>query len=152
MMKISFTQIYVELNTSFDLSGGLLQLLAGQLNLLKKEISALQKKFEGKDFTLAFIITATRQSDDVQVKGPTWVRRMSRVEFAVYVPAREFSIFEEKIEYVLAKLAQGVIATFERYGSDSVGMQDVFAKVAVEARGNPALYRSKQDSLPMLKA
>lgn len=148
-MKISFTQIYAEVGTSFGLSGALLTVLAKRLNGLKKDIPSLREKRGWKDFTIVLIITATRKSDELQVKGPLWLRKTPVVEFAVHIPYREFACLEEQVAYVLHQLGQGLVSLFDKYGGDSTGLADVFAQVTQVVENDPPAYRGRDDTLPL---
>jgi len=143
MMNIEFGQIYVELNADFDLPSLLLKRLREELDALGKEISHFNTIFKNSDFKLVFIISATRKTDELNIKGPTLVRKKPAAEFVIYIPYKEIVDFVDKVSYVLPYVAKGVVFVLNKYKKDSSGVEDVVRNVIVAVRDEPETFLRK---------
>ena len=140
MMKFSFGQIYPEVGARFSLPGTLLTLLRSRLDELQKEIKHFKNKFPEDDFSIVFIISATRKKDRVEAKGPTYLHKRREIEFAVHIPYKEMPEFDEKISYVLNQIAEGIISVLNKYKTDSSGIKEVIQDVVRIVQQNPDKY------------
>lgn len=71
-MKVYFSQIYLEgENTTFPITNTIIHLLSIQLDKLNKNLNHYEKLFKTDDFSIIFVISATRKSETLNVKGPT---------------------------------------------------------------------------------
>lgn len=143
MMNIEFGQIYVELNTDFDLPSFLLKKLREELDSLGKDISHFNAIFKHSDFKLVFIISATRKNDELNVKGPTLVRKNPAAEFVIFIPYKEIVEFVDKVSYVLPYVAEGVAFVFNKYKEDSSGVEDAVHKVIAAVNNDPEAFQRK---------
>ncbi len=143
MMNIEFGQIYVELDTDFDLPSLLLKRLREELDVLGKEISHFNRIFKNADFKLVFIISATRKTDELNIKGPNLVRKKPAAEFVIFIPYKEIVDFVDKVSYALPYVAKGVIFVFNKYKTDSSGVEDIVRNVIVEVRDEPEKFLRK---------
>ncbi|XLZ70880.1 hypothetical protein ABT364_02650 [Massilia sp. SR12] len=135
-------QIYAEVGASYDLSHKLLKPLLQRLNALGKNIPFLAEKLKVIDFEITYIISATRKTDNMYTKGPTFSRKRSCVEFVIFVPYREIADFSERIEFVIDHVGAGIKCIFEKYGIDSVGVDRCVEEVISLAKQRPLEYQS----------
>ena len=140
-MKFDFSQIYPEIDTDFDLSGMLLELLCERLDSLQKEINHYNKKFQGDDYSIVFIISATRNKVSLETKGPRFLRKSREVEFALHIPYKEIKDFDAKVSYVLNHIAQGIIFVLKKYESDPTGIEETIQDVIKTVRNSGEKYR-----------
>ena len=124
MMKSQFTQIYAEVGVAFDLPHLLLKALRAKLDALGKTVPVFAKRFKTDDFVIDYIISATRRSGDLHVKGPGFLRKRPRVEFSIFIPYVEIADHGERMAYVLDQVGAGIREVLERYGVDSSGVED----------------------------
>ena len=140
-MRIEFTQIYSEPGVSFNLPGPLLGAISDNLDGLEKNIEDLAAKFEGEDFELVFIISASRKLKALEIKGPNIRRKAHEVEFSLFIPWRAMANFAEKVEYILPKIAEGVCEVFGRYGVGTSGVHAAIQKVLQRAKQSPDQFQ-----------
>lgn len=139
-MRFKFTQISSVPGKDFGLSGMLLRLLAKRLDELHKEIGFFKDKFEGEEFSIVFIISASL-NDAVEARGPTYLRKKKTTEFAIYIPYKDVADFNEKVAYVLTLLGQGIVNVFDRYAADHAGIEEVIREVVFDVQADPGRYQ-----------
>jgi hypothetical protein len=146
LMKITFSQIYSEPGASFDLPGPLLKAVREGLDDLGRNIDQLSAKVDREDFELVLIISASSKLDALEIKGPNIRRKTREIEFSLFVPWQETKSFEEKIDYILPKIGEGVIGVFKRYGVDITGVDNAIQMVLKQAKASPEKfqYRKKE--------
>ena len=142
-MNIEFGQIYAEIETDFYFAATLLAYLEGRLDALHKKLLYYEKKYGNSDYTLAFIISATRKNTEMQARGPTVLRKSPTIEFVLYIPYQEFGDFEEAIEYALKQVAIGIVQVFERYKTPTDGVIEAIDEVIAMVKRNPQHYAPK---------
>jgi len=142
-MNIYFGQISSVPGADFGLSGMLLKLLRERLDGLHKEIKFFKDKFKGEEFSIVFIISATRDKTSVEAKGPAYLRKKKEIEFAVYIPYKEITDFNEKVAYVLNHLTQGIISVLNRYETDSTGIEETIREVVRIVQADPDAFQYK---------
>lgn len=139
-MNIQFSQIYAEVNTSYDITNTVLIPLTNRLDSLNKGIIHYENLFHSIDYSIVFIISATRQDKEL-VKGPTTCSKKKKTEFVIYVPYKEFKEFTEQIYYILDYIAEGIIFVFNKYKTDSSGIKDAVEEVKVLIANSPEKYQ-----------
>lgn len=130
-MDIDFTQIYLESDAVYALPVAYLRKLKSFLNRQSLKIGFFKKKFDWDNYecTLVFMISATRKSDVLEIKGPSYHKKGRAVEFAIYIPYRDFSDEHQKFIYVARYLRQAAIEILHKYKTDSTqlaGLYDEF--------------------------
>jgi hypothetical protein len=143
-MKIAFSQIYAEPGASFDLPGPLLKAVRERLDGLGKSIKQLSTKLSKEEFELVFIISTSSKIDSLNIKGPNVRRRTGEVEFSLFIPWLKTTTFEEKVEYVLPKIEEGITRVFERYNTDTFGVKDAVHTVLNQVRDNPENFQYRK--------
>ncbi|WP_083214539.1 MULTISPECIES: hypothetical protein [Burkholderia cepacia complex] len=139
-MKISFGQIYPEVGASFDFTNTVLAELNDGINSLKGSFSHYAKLFSGDDFSVVFIISATKKSDALSVKGPTTLAKKKRVEFVLHIPYKQFESFSDQMDYALNFIGCGIKSTFDKYNSDSSGVVEIINRTKDVIRADPDKY------------
>ncbi|WP_249744642.1 hypothetical protein [Burkholderia pyrrocinia] len=139
-MKISFGQIYPEVGVSFDFTNTVLAELNEGINSLEGSFAHYVKLFSGDDFSVVFIISATKKSDILSVKGPTTLAKKKRVEFVLHIPYKQFESFLDQMDYALNFIECGVKSTFDRYNSDSSGVAEMVSRTKDAIRADPDKY------------
>lgn len=139
-MKINFSAIYPEVDTSFSLHHALMKQLVRKLNDLNMTIDFFNKKFDGNDFTLAIIISATRKKNDLEIKGPALLKKDKSAEFAFYIPYIEIVNYSDQVIYVLSNVESGLLYILEKYNTDSSAIREVFNQVSTEFKSNINKY------------
>lgn len=139
-MKVSFSQIYPEIDTSFDMTNTILKELSGEINDLNIVFEHYKKLFNTDDFFIVFIISATRKNPELVVKGPTTLPKKKKAEFVFHIPYRETTSFHEKIEYVLPFIENGIRFVFEKYKADSYKIKDAVNAVGALINADPEKY------------
>lgn len=122
-MNIQFSQIYAEVNTSYDITNTILAPLRNYLNGLDKNINHYEKLFLTDDYSVIFIILATRKNNEIIVKDPTPLSKKKQVEFVIFVPYKEISSFTDQMSYILDCIAEGIIFVFDKYKTDPSGVK-----------------------------
>ncbi len=143
-MKFSFGQIYPEVNTDYDVTSKLLHLLCNKLNNLNKEIKHFNKVFEGEDYSLVLIISATRNKDILEVKGPIVLKKRKEVEFALHIPYRELPNRFEETLYVLNNIYQSIVFVFNKYKADLSGLEENIDQVINAVKTSPSQFCNEQ--------
>lgn len=112
-MKFYFTQIYAEPGAAFHFSAEFLSLMVEELDALCLSFP----KFEQRYSTFVVIITATRRSEKLEVKGPIYLRKRPEIEFALWVPFRQIDSPIERCIYVAKYVGAGVMELCNRYAA-----------------------------------
>ncbi|WP_321790358.1 hypothetical protein [Burkholderia pyrrocinia] len=139
-MKISFGQIYPEVGASFDFTNTVLAELNEGINSLGANFAHYIKLFSSDEFSVVFIISATKKSDGLSVKGPTTLAKKRRVEFVLHIPYRQFESFSDQMDYALNFIGDGVRSIFEKYNSDSGGVAEIIDRTKNVIRADPDKY------------
>lgn len=139
-MKFHFALIYPEVKTSYDITNTVLDPLRDYLEGLNKSIAHYDKLFKINDYCLDLYISATRKQMDF-VKGPITLSKRKRVEFVIFIPYKKFDSYTKTMCYVLDNIAQGIIFIFNKYKTDSTGVQEVTDKLKALIVSDPEKYR-----------
>ena len=141
MMKCDFTQIYAEIGAAYSSSHMLLNPLQQKLDALGKNIPFLAEKLKADDFEINYIISATRKFDSMYTKGPLFLHKRKRVEFAIFVPYREIADFGDRIGFVLRQVAAGIKAILEKYSIDNSGVDGCVEEIIALVKQRPLDYQ-----------
>ncbi|MDN7225418.1 hypothetical protein QZL56_19505 [Providencia stuartii] len=139
-MKILFSQIYAEIDTSYDITNSVLIPLKNNLDALDKNIIHYEKLFKTNDYSVVFIITSTRGNSPL-VKGPTTLSKKKKVEFVIFIPYKESTSFTERICHAIDYIEKGIIFVFDKYKSDSSGVKEVFEELKALIINDPEKYQ-----------
>lgn len=141
-MKIALMSVYNEVGTSFKLSHLVLKALEQKLRELfaAVEIPELSEKFRGQDFSLGFVISATRENDCLRVDGPKFMKKPKAADFVFLIPHKEISDVQARIDYVFNNLTDGIAQILDRYKVADPGVGKVIRNVATMVHENPKEY------------
>ncbi|CNC63846.1 Uncharacterised protein [Yersinia pseudotuberculosis] len=139
-MNIQFSQIYAEVDTSYDITNTVLTPLRHYLVMLNKNIMHYNKLFNADDYSIVFIISATRNDKEL-VKGPTTLSKKKKVEFVIFIPYKELKTFAEQMSYVLDYIAEGIIFVFNKYKTDPSGVKEAVEEVKKMIMDDPDKYQ-----------
>jgi hypothetical protein len=133
---------YDEVGTSFRLSHLVVKALRDKLREVfsSTEIQEFNERFHGQDFSVGFVISATRKSDNLEVDGPIFMKKPKGVDFIFRIPYREVPEMQARIDYVFDNLADGITAVMKKYGAADPGVARAFKDVADAVRGNPKAF------------
>ncbi|WP_010504042.1 hypothetical protein [Paenibacillus elgii] len=145
MMNIDFTQLYYEPGTRFDsITPMILDLLYERLDALKVSIPHFEEKLKDENYSLVFIISATKEKTTLEVRGPNILRKSKDVEFALHIPYKEVVNFTDQVAYVLDFIAEGIVWVFEKYAISSSGVAEAVESVARTVQENPEAFQYKK--------
>ncbi|MGS0897314.1 hypothetical protein ACVBGC_33055 [Burkholderia stagnalis] len=139
-MKISFGQIYPEVGASFDFTNTILIELSEGLNGLGGSFFHYEKLFSGDDFSVVFIISATKESEKFFVKGPTTLAKRRRVEFVFHIPYKEFDKFSDQMDYAFDFIGGGIKSVFDKYNKESNDVAGAISKIKGAIHEDPDRY------------
>lgn len=145
-MKIEFGQIYPEVNISFNLSSDFLRLLMNSLDKLDLKLPYYERKYNGSEYKLVIIISASRKISEIQVKGPITLRKRPEIEFAFHIPYVETESFEQKIEYISNQICLGMINILEKYKAPCLELEKAIYEVVEIVSTSSEKYKSKRDN------
>ncbi|HGA4729071.1 TPA: hypothetical protein ACISU1_004442, partial [Salmonella enterica subsp. enterica serovar Wangata] len=106
-----------------------------------KNLNHYEKLFKTDDFSIIFVISATRKSETLNVKGPTTKSKDKETYFSLFIPYREFSVFTIQISYVLDNIAEGIIFVLDKYKTDSSGVKESISEVKALIESDPEKYQ-----------
>lgn len=142
LMNIYFSQIYLEgEDTTFAVTNTLIHRLSQRLDVLNKKINHYDKLFKGEDFSVVFVISATRKKNTLEVKGPTTYSKDKETSFSLFIPYQEISSFIEQMNYVLDYIAEGIIFVFNKYKTDPSGVKEAIEEVKKLIAADPEKYQ-----------
>jgi len=101
------------------------------------EIEAFKEKFRGADFSLGFVISATRKRDTFVIDGPIFLKKPKGVDFIFPIPYRQIENTQERIDYVLDHIAEGIVNVLRKYDVPDSGIAQAVKEVANTVRDNP---------------
>ncbi|MBD9359191.1 hypothetical protein [Methylomonas fluvii] len=135
-MNISTCQVYPEVDLSYKIPSFLMKELRKRLNSLNKEIIPFKDIFNGQDFELGIVISATCEKDKPLVMGPTFFNRYNRVDFVFHIPYKKLDSSYDEFSYVVENLRCGLVSIFDKYSGDSSGVNEVLRSI-LEMAENP---------------
>jgi hypothetical protein len=141
-MKIALMSLYEEVGTSFRLSHLVIKALRDRLRevLSSTEIQEFNDRFSGQDFSVGFVISATRKSDTLIVDGPILMKKPKGVDFVFRIPYKNLTEVHEKVDYVFGNVAEGIAAVMKKYGVPDPGVAQAVRAVADAVRENPKTF------------
>lgn len=128
------------MDTSYSLHHTLLKQLAEKVTSLNVSVDFFRHKLLVDDFTLYAVISATRKSAAVDVKGPIFLKKDKAVELVLHIPYVNIEEFSERVVYALRNSELGLSNVFEKYELDVSGMKKVFDAIVLEFRSNVKKY------------
>ncbi|EBP9775095.1 hypothetical protein AH835_21380 [Salmonella enterica] len=141
-MNIYFSQIYLEgEDTTFPITNTLIHLLSHQLDSLDKKIKHYEKLFKGDNYSITFVISATRKDDKLNIKGPTTKSKDKETYFSLFIPYKDIDSVTDKIMYALNYIEEGVIFVFNKYKTDSSGVKEAMESVKKIFMDDPEKYQ-----------
>ncbi len=141
-MKIYFSQIYLEgEDTTFLVTNTLIHRLSNQLDKLNKKINHYEKLFKTDDFSMIFVISATRKNEVLTVKGPTTKSKNKEIYFSLFIPYQEVNSFTEQTSYVLDYIVEGIISVLNKYKTDPSGVKEAVEAVKKMIMDDPEKYQ-----------
>lgn len=84
-MKVSFSQVYIELGANFPFSVHFQRLLTKEVTALVQPSRNFIESY-GADFELGFNVSAKHSLKDNEVRGPTIFKKSKAVEYTVFLP------------------------------------------------------------------
>jgi hypothetical protein len=122
-MKFAFTQLYPEPDTDFDLSSRSLRCLSEHLNAEERSLAHFTKIFKGEEYRLVSVISATRNRETLEVKGPVYLRAQCAVEFYLWLPYRKLD-FVKRVHFVFSSITEGLIQILSKYHGNPAGIKN----------------------------
>lgn len=142
-MNIDFTQFYIEPGASFNISGKSLERLCNELNQLGIEIPALRDRFKTDNYTLMLIISAKKNLDKPDVKGPKIRLAHKEAEFALYLPWISCGGFAQEITHVYRNIADAINLLLEKYNILAAEVSAAVDKAIKDITNEPEKYQNK---------
>lgn len=139
-MRILFSQVYAEVNTELRVTNTLLNEVSSRLNSFGYEFNHYQKLFNGDDYSIVFVISATREKKDL-VKGPLTISKDRKVYFTIFNQYKESLSFVDEMTYVLDNILKGISLVFNKYGTDLFGVNESIDEVKKLLIDNPEKYK-----------
>lgn len=118
MMKISFTQAYVEPGVDFPFSHVCQGYLSDEVSSLVSPSSTFLEEY-GDDYALGFYITAKVRIQKNEVHGPAVSKRNKDVEYSVFLPYDAINRKKDVLGSALEFLIEGVCEVLESLKIDT---------------------------------
>ena len=142
-MVIDFTQFYIEPGASYKIPGKSLSCLCDELNQLGIEIPALRDRFKTDNYTLLLIISAKKNQDKPDVKGPKLRLARKEAEFALYLPWVSCAGFAQEITHVYRNIAASINLLLSRYDVPAAGVSAAVDRAIKSILNEPEKYQGK---------
>ncbi|MFL6463706.1 MAG: hypothetical protein ACJ73N_04770 [Bryobacteraceae bacterium] len=141
-MRIALASVYNEVGTSFHLPHLVVKVLRERLQqlLASTEILEFNEKFRTGDFSVGFIISATRKKETFTVEGPIFMKKPKGIDFIFLIPYKQVPDLNERIDYVLGYVAEGIVQVLRRYNAPDPGITDAVRNVAMFVHQNPKQF------------
>lgn len=142
-MNIDFTQMYVEPGSYYNIPGKALERLSDELNQLSLKIPALQTQFKTDDYTLMLVISAKKNQDKAEVKGPKIRHSSKEAEFALYLPWVNCADFSQEITHVFRWISESIKTLLSRYEIQTSGVSAAAERAIEDILREPEKYQRK---------
>lgn len=142
-MNIDFTQLYIEPGASYNISGKSLEQLCDELNQLGIEIPAIRDRFKTDNYTLMLVISAKKNLDKPEVKGPKIRLAHKEAEFALYLPWVSCAGFAQEITHIYRNIADSIHLLLSRYEVPAAGVSAAVDRAIKDITNKPEKYQNK---------
>lgn len=144
-MNIDFTQLYVEPGIHYNIPGKALERLCDELNQLSIKIPALRNQFKTDDYTLMLIISAKKNQDKTDVKGPKIRFASKEAEFALYLPWVNCVDFSQEITHVFRWVSESIKLLLSKYDIQTSGVSAAVDRAIEDILREPEKYQRKSN-------
>ncbi|HEV3081480.1 MAG TPA: hypothetical protein VGY66_17000 [Gemmataceae bacterium] len=138
-MKVNFGQIYIEPGVNFPFSHHFQRLLSEAMTSLVTPSPEFIRKY-GADFELMFNISAKRNMQDNEIKGPTVFKKTKDVEYSVFLPFDVINRSSEVPRAALSFLFRGACSVFESLGIDTVKILEKQESLIEQVCSDPMMF------------
>lgn len=138
-MKIFVGQIYVQAGVIFPFSF-LFQRWLG--DALSKRVEASEQFIQsfGTEFELGLRISAKKEIDQPEIKGPTLFKQDKTVEFTIFLPYQETDYHElATASLLLEQILRSVLIISQQIGLNSSGLLGDISHLQMEFLSTPGL-------------
>lgn len=122
-MEVSFGQIYVEPGVSFPFSHQFQRWISEEMTALVEPSAKFLKKY-GSDFELIFNVSAKKDLQDNEIRGPSVFRKTKDVEYTLFLPFDIIMRYADAPRHALRFLFRGVCDVFDKLEIDKASLLD----------------------------
>lgn len=138
--EIFFSQLYAEVDTNYSITNTVFYKISNRIDKLHRSFKHYEKLFKGDEFSIVFVISATRENKEL-IKGPLTISKEITSYFSIFIPYKKFDLFSEQMSYILDYIAEGIIFVFNKYKTDPSGVKESIEKVKKLIADDPEKYQ-----------
>jgi len=144
-MKIHFTQIYASPGVSFPFTHNFQKLLSKEVTSAVSPSPKFISDY-GSDWNLDFNISAKKEIQKNEIRGPAVYKNDKEVEFTIFLPFDLIPQGESFIEPAILFMLNGVYNVLNRYDIDTSLLKGKEASLVQGICSNPAMIESEQET------
>ena len=142
-------QIYIQPGVSFPFSCHFQRRLSEEITALVVPSAAFIKKY-GADFNLIFRVSAKKDIQDNEIRGPTLFKKDKDVEYTVFLPFDVITCHPEVSKSALVFLLQGVCSVFELLEIETTSLAEIKASLVEKICSDPTMLKQPPMDYPQL--
>jgi len=142
-MKISFTQIYIQVGKTFPFSHILQRFLSEKISEIVKPSSKFIELL-GEDCNLIFNVSAKWQLATNEVVGPKVSKKYKEAEHTIFLPYTPIMETAEPYKNALEHLFDGVYCVLEQWEIDSSQLKAMQEQFINEIISSPEMFTNEK--------
>ena len=106
-MRVYFSQIYIQEGVNYPFSHVFQQYLSKNITELTESSEQFDKEY-GNDWDIMFRISAKKELDKVEIKGPTVFKKTKDVEYTIFLPFVNIDLKSNKYSLAIENIIDSV--------------------------------------------
>ena len=139
-MHIYFSQIYIQEGISFPFSHIFQKYLSEKITSLV-ECSDKFTKLYGSDWDVIFRISAKKEIDETEIKGPTLFKKDKDIEYTIFLPYRKITKEKDIYKAALNDVITSVSGILESLGFSTSEIIASKSRLISEIHSNKEMFK-----------
>lgn len=142
-MEIHFGQIYITPGATFPFSWQFQGRISEELTALVSPSPKFKEKY-GSEFNLIFNISAKKQIQENEIRGPTVFKKDKDVEYSIFLPFDVIKQNSDVLRTALQYLLRGVCDVFALLGIDATKVVQKEEAIIENICSDPTMFEREE--------
>jgi hypothetical protein len=138
-MQVFFGQIYIQVGVGFPFSHRFQRRLSNEVTAVTVPSAKFINKY-GADYNLMFNVSAKKEIQDNEIRGPTVFKKDKDVEYTVFLPFDVITRNPEVAKSALGFLLKGVCYVFELLDIETASLVERQASLIEQICADPMMF------------
>lgn len=140
-MRVFVGQIYIQPEANYPFSHNFQKWISEELSKIVEPSDSFLKKYTD-DFDLIFRISAKKEIDEIEVKGPTVFKKDKDIEFTIFLPYDHNSLETmDDFKQPLLLFLDGVAIALEQLTIDATKVKSNASKMVESIISNKSMFK-----------